>query len=135
MKLYYHFCNCLGNTHMGNCFRLRAILCLYLCVAGHITVDITKLSPPWLVGSVKEDLQPLTFEALQKKTIYVLRSLRRFILIFIAVVQSTLKYFTLKEFCNILQHTLGSRLGLSFYQIFTVLPVKNFYQFTGKLAW
>ena len=27
------------------------------------------------------------------------------------------------------------RVGLSSYQIFTVLPVKNFYQFTGKFEW
>ncbi len=26
-------------------------------------------------------------------------------------------------------------IGLSFYQIFTILPIKNFYQFTGKFEW
>ena len=30
---------------------------------------------------------------------------------------------------------IASQLGLSFYQFFTGLPVKNFYQFTGKLEW
>ncbi len=27
------------------------------------------------------------------------------------------------------------KVGLSFYQFFTILPVKNFYQFTSKFEW